>query len=150
MLKASSNWCCFPVLCSLLSGNSCFTKHRTLWVLNHVYGSRKRPSAYYTWNKRLKGQLGRHKVFIISVLLFVFGETSDVHTLLLQTCQAVLEAPQKCHQKFCCSFQEKWVLARSCALASSWRWGITRLSVGPKSPLFSCRQTRQQGLSCQL
>lgn len=29
----------------------------------------------------------------------MFGDTSDARTLLLQTCQAVLGAPQKCHQK---------------------------------------------------
>lgn len=126
MLKASSNWCCFSVLCSPLSGNSCFTEHRTLWNLNLVYGSRKRPSVYYTWNKHLKGELGKRNVFIISV------------------CSLYSERPQRCicwwparrcsrlpsnaiTNVFCCPCQEKWVLMHSCAPASSWRWGITRL-----------------------
>lgn len=34
------------------------------------------------------------------------------------------------------------------ALTSTGSWVITRLSVGPKSPFFSCRQSRQHGLSC--
>lgn len=40
--KVLSSWCCFPVLCSLLFGNSCIPQHRTLWGMNDIYGSLKR------------------------------------------------------------------------------------------------------------
>lgn len=104
-----------PSSFSFVSRYSCFTQHRTLWDLNHVYGSRKRPSAYYSWNKHLKGELGRHKDFIIPV------------------CSLCSERPQMCTHFYCrparqcsrvprnvsknasfCPCQEKLVLVCSC------------------------------------
>lgn len=84
MSKASPKWNCFPVPCSLLTVKSCSTEYRSLWDLNHVCGSRKRPDAYQTWNRYLKEELGRYKVFVISV------------------CSLCSEGPQMCTH-FCCS-----------------------------------------------
>lgn len=64
VLKASSSWSCFPALCSLLSGNSCFTEHRERFEPHSWF---KRPRACYTWNKHLKEELGKNKVFTVSV-----------------------------------------------------------------------------------
>ena len=75
-------------------------QHRTVWDLNHLYGSVKRPSAYCSLSMHLKGELGKHKALHYFSLLVVFGEISDVPTLLLQTCQLVLKASQKCLQKY--------------------------------------------------
>lgn len=74
-------------------------QHRTLWDLNHLHSSVKRPSVYYNQSTHLKGELGRHKALHYFSLLVVFGEISDVPTLLLQTCQPLLKASQKCLQK---------------------------------------------------
>lgn len=117
MLKASSNWCCFSVLCSLLSGNSCFTEHKTLWNLNHVYGSRKRPSVYYTWNKHLKGELGKHNVFIISVCSLCLERSQICFCCRLARWCSRLPS-NAITDAFCCPCQAKWMLVHSCARRS--------------------------------
>lgn len=73
MLKASPQRSCFPVPCSPLTVKSCFTEYVSLWDLNRICGSRKKPSAYYSWNKYLKGELGRHKALVISVCSLCSG-----------------------------------------------------------------------------
>lgn len=125
--------------------------------MSDVYGSLKRQNACYTWNKHWEGELGGHTIFnYFCWPIIVLGDLRHAHVSaadLWGDARGSPEIPAKVH--FAASARRRgcWLAP---ALTNSGRWGITKLSAGHKSPLFSCRQNRQHialaslnnGLSC--
>lgn len=78
----------------------------------------------------------------------MFRDTSEVPTLLLQTCEMLLKASQKCLLNLIFL-----LLSGEAGTNSLLPWpgledGTSLGSAEPKSPLFSHRQNRHHGLSC--